>query len=81
MGATVPLGTQISCTQGEVGITTTSSTPGGQAFVGDTGPGDLWYFPAVIPLSLQVKNMTADGAEFVLIFDSGGVFRKKILSD
>jgi uncharacterized RmlC-like cupin family protein len=30
------------------------------------GPGDLWYFPAGIPHSLQATNDTVDGAEFLL---------------
>jgi hypothetical protein len=32
--------------------------------------GDLWYFPAGNPHSIQAKNTTC-GAEFLLIFDSG----------
>lgn len=34
--------------------------------------GDLWYFPAGNPHSLQAKDTTPDGAEFLLIFDQGG---------
>lgn len=33
--------------------------------------GDLWYFPAGFPHSIQAKNTTQDGTEFLLIFDSG----------
>ena len=33
--------------------------------------GDLWYFPEGNPHSIQAKNTTADGAEFLLVFDSG----------
>ncbi|KAJ6558018.1 RmlC-like cupin domain-containing protein [Mycena capillaripes] len=33
--------------------------------------GDIWYFPAGNPHSLQAKNTTKSGAEFLLIFDSG----------
>ena len=33
--------------------------------------GDLWYFPAGFPHSIQAKNTTTGGAEFLLIFDSG----------
>ena len=33
--------------------------------------GDLWYFPAGQPHSLQGKNTTEFGAEFLLVFDSG----------
>jgi len=35
------------------------------------GPGDLWFFPPGFPHSLQAKNTTSDGAEFLLIFDNG----------
>lgn len=35
------------------------------------GPGDIWYFPPGFPHSIQAKNTTADGAEFLLIFDDG----------
>lgn len=34
-------------------------------------PGDMWYFPAGYPHSIQAKNTTAEGAEFLLIFDNG----------
>lgn len=43
--------------------------PQGRAFVDDVGPGDLWYFPAGYPHSLQ--GLGPDGAEFVLVFDEG----------
>ncbi|KAG6377574.1 putative oxalate decarboxylase/oxidase [Boletus reticuloceps] len=46
-------------------------TPQGQIYLQDVGPGDVWYFPAGFPHSLQAKNTTADGAEFLLIFDNG----------
>ncbi|KAI6168410.1 putative oxalate decarboxylase/oxidase [Pisolithus thermaeus] len=46
-------------------------TPGGQVYLADVGPGDLWYFPPGFPHSIQAKNTTEDGAEFLLIFDSG----------
>ncbi|KAG1876266.1 putative oxalate decarboxylase/oxidase [Suillus subluteus] len=46
-------------------------TPDGQVYVGDVSQGDLWYFPAGYPHSIQAKNTTAAGAEFLLIFDSG----------
>lgn len=35
------------------------------------GPGDLWYFPAGIPHSLQATADDEDGSEFLLIFDDG----------
>ncbi|WP_131824199.1 cupin domain-containing protein, partial [Mycobacteroides abscessus] len=37
--------------------------------VEDVFEGDLWYFPAGLPHSLQ--GLGPDGAEFVLAFDSG----------
>ncbi|KNZ78360.1 Oxalate decarboxylase oxdC [Termitomyces sp. J132] len=55
--------------EGEVRIST--MTPEGQIFVGDVSEGDLWYLPAGNPHSIQAKNTTKDGAEFILIFDSG----------
>ena len=33
--------------------------------------GDLWYFPAGNPHSIQAKDTKTDGAEFLLIFDKG----------
>lgn len=46
-------------------------TPDGQVYLADVGPGDLWYFPPGFPHSIQAKNTTEEGAEFLLIFDSG----------
>ncbi|KAJ8508295.1 hypothetical protein ONZ45_g9425 [Pleurotus djamor] len=46
-------------------------TPDGQVYLADVTKGDLWYFPAGFPHSIQAKNTTADGAEFLLIFDEG----------
>ncbi|OBZ72016.1 Oxalate decarboxylase OxdC [Grifola frondosa] len=43
----------------------------GQNFLETVGPGDLWYFPPGIPHSLQATNESADGAEFLLVFDDG----------
>ncbi|KAL0573911.1 hypothetical protein V5O48_008031 [Marasmius crinis-equi] len=43
----------------------------GRNFVGTAGPGDLWFFPAGIPHSLQATNDTEDGSEFILVFDDG----------
>ncbi|MET0431559.1 MAG: cupin domain-containing protein [Hyphomicrobium sp.] len=43
--------------------------PQGRAYVDDVGPGDLWFFPAGFPHSLQ--GLGPDGAEFVLVFDEG----------
>lgn len=41
----------------------------GRSFVRDTAEGDLWYFPAGIPHSIQ--GLSPDGAEFLLVFDDG----------
>jgi oxalate decarboxylase len=41
----------------------------GRNFVDDVGIGDLWYFPAGIPHSIQGLN--PDGCEFLLVFDDG----------
>ena len=40
----------------------------GRNFIGDVGVGDLWYFPAGIPHSIQAL---AAGCEFLLVFDDG----------
>jgi oxalate decarboxylase len=40
----------------------------GRAFVDDVGIGDLWYFPAGIPHSIQGLD---EGCEFLLVFDDG----------
>jgi oxalate decarboxylase len=41
----------------------------GRASVEDVSAGDIWYFPAGMPHSLQ--GLGPDGAEFVLAFDNG----------
>ncbi len=41
----------------------------GRNFVDDVGGGDLWYFPAGVPHSIQGLN--PDGCEFLLVFDDG----------
>jgi oxalate decarboxylase len=41
----------------------------GKNFVDDVGVGDLWYFPAGIPHSIQ--GLGPDGCEFLLVFDDG----------
>jgi oxalate decarboxylase len=41
----------------------------GRTFIDDVGPGDLWYFPAGIPHSIQGLD---HGCEFLLVFDDGG---------
>ncbi|KAF9223268.1 oxalate decarboxylase [Gyrodon lividus] len=52
-------------------VQVTAVNQNGQNFIGTVGPGDLWYFPPGIPHSLQATGDTADGAEFLLIFDAG----------
>ena len=42
----------------------------GRNFVDDVGEGDLWFFPAGIPHSIQ--GLRVDGCEFLLVFDDGG---------
>jgi oxalate decarboxylase len=41
----------------------------GRTFIDDVGVGDLWYFPAGIPHSIQ--GIGEDGCEFLLVFDDG----------
>jgi oxalate decarboxylase len=41
----------------------------GRNFADDVGLGDIWYFPAGIPHSIQGLN--PDGCEFLLVFDDG----------
>lgn len=41
----------------------------GRSFIRDVFEGDLWYFPAGIPHSIQ--GLGPDGAEFLLVFDDG----------
>jgi oxalate decarboxylase len=43
--------------------------PDGTIFIGDVGKGDLWYFPAGLPHSIQ--GLGPDGAEFMLAFNQG----------
>jgi oxalate decarboxylase len=40
----------------------------GRLFIDDVSEGDLWYFPAGLPHSIQALK---DGVEFLLVFDSG----------
>jgi len=39
----------------------------GRAYVNDVGPGDLWFFPAGCPHSLQ--GLGDEGCEFLIVFD------------
>ena len=41
----------------------------GKMFIDDVGPGDLWYFPAGLPHSIQ--GLEGDGCEFLLVFNQG----------
>jgi oxalate decarboxylase len=43
--------------------------PDGTVFIDDLGQGDLWYFPAGFPHSIQ--GLGPDGCEFLLVFDEG----------
>ncbi len=40
----------------------------GRNFISDVGTGDLWYFPAGLPHSIQALDA---GCEFLLVFDDG----------
>ncbi|KAF2116132.1 RmlC-like cupin domain-containing protein [Lophiotrema nucula] len=40
----------------------------GQSFIDDVTAGDVWFFPAGIPHSIQAFD---DGCEFLLVFDDG----------
>ncbi|KAA8643912.1 hypothetical protein EYZ11_005473 [Aspergillus tanneri] len=40
----------------------------GETFIDDVTAGDVWYFPAGVPHSLQALD---EGAEFMLVFDQG----------
>ncbi|MEK4980266.1 oxalate decarboxylase family bicupin [Bacillus sp. FSL K6-6540] len=46
----------------------TAMDASGRNFISDVGPGDLWYFPAGLPHSIQGLE---DGCEFLLVFDDG----------
>jgi oxalate decarboxylase len=43
--------------------------PDGTIFIDDVAQGDLWYFPAGFPHSIQ--GLGPDGCEFLLVFDEG----------
>jgi oxalate decarboxylase len=53
----------------------------GRPYVADLQAGDLWYFPAGLPHSLQ--GLGPDGCEFVICFDDGRAneFNTLLLSD
>ncbi|HMF53331.1 MAG TPA: cupin domain-containing protein [Edaphobacter sp.] len=43
--------------------------PDGTIFIDDVNKGDLWFFPAGLPHSIQ--GLGPDGCEFLLVFDEG----------
>lgn len=43
--------------------------PDGTIFIDDVAKGDLWYFPAGFPHSIQ--GLGPDGCEFLLVFNEG----------
>src|ERR1700693_4008138 len=47
----------------------TCFNPDGTIFIDDVTKGDLWYFPAGYPHSIQ--GLGPDGCEFLLVFDQG----------
>jgi oxalate decarboxylase len=53
----------------------------GRTFQDDVGEGDLWYFGAGIPHSIQ--GIEGDGCEFLLVFDDGNFSEEEtfLLSD
>src|SRR6266481_1293047 len=53
----------------------------GRPYIADVKEGDLWYFPAGLPHSLQ--GLGPDGCEFVICFDDGRAneFNTLLLSD
>ncbi|WP_308634875.1 oxalate decarboxylase family bicupin [Paenibacillus silvisoli] len=50
------------------GARITAMDQNGRNFIADVGPGDLWYFPAGLPHSIQGLD---EGCEFLLVFDDG----------
>ena len=40
----------------------------GQSFIDDISAGDVWFFPAGVPHSIQALD---EGCEFLLVFDDG----------
>jgi len=53
----------------------------GKSFVEDVSEGDLWFFPAGIPHSIQ--GLEPDGTKFLLVFDDGNFseYETVLLSD
>ncbi|RPD74751.1 oxalate decarboxylase [Lentinus tigrinus ALCF2SS1-7] len=56
-------------TKGSVQVSAINSD--GQNYLGTAHAGDLWYFPAGVPHSLQATADDPDGAEFLLVFNDG----------
>jgi oxalate decarboxylase len=54
-------------TYGSCRITVLDET--GRPYIADVNEGDLWYFPAGLPHSLQ--GIGSDGCEFLIVFDDG----------
>jgi oxalate decarboxylase len=54
-------------TYGSCRITVLNET--GRPYIADVNEGDLWYFPAGLPHSLQ--GLGPDGCEFLIVFDDG----------
>ena len=59
----------------------TAVDQGYHTFADDVGEGDLWFFPAGVPHSIQ--GLQSDGCEFLLVFDDGHFDENKtfLLSD
>ena len=59
----------------------TVMNPDGTIFIGDVEKGDLWFFPAGFPHSIQ--GLGPDGCEFLLVFDEGlfSEYQTFLLSD
>ncbi|TDL25576.1 oxalate decarboxylase [Rickenella mellea] len=53
------------------GISVTAINSDGQNFEDTINAGDIWYFPAGIPHSIQATDASPDGAELLLVFDNG----------
>ena len=66
-------------TNGRCRVTTLDQQ--GRAYVADVGPGDLWFFPAGCPHSLQ--GIGEDGCEFLIVFDDAfqSEFNTLLLTD
>ncbi|ESK89462.1 oxalate decarboxylase [Moniliophthora roreri MCA 2997] len=43
----------------------------GRNYIATVQPGDIWFFPAGVPHSLQATDDDPEGSEFILVFDDG----------